>query len=408
MIDRAPASRIGVMHITDTLAAGGTERVAVNVVNNLPRDRFQVHLCTTRQDGPLAGSVAEDVGRLCLNRSRTVDPKAIRRLVAYVRQHNISLLHAHSTSLYTAIAASLFPPHPAVIWHDHYGKCAMGERPAWRFRLPVNRTRGVIAVNEQLADWSRDRLRVPASRVWYVPNFVITPEGGGPIPSLPGRAGSRIVCVANLRPQKGHLALIRAMSMLVQDAPQAHLLLVGAHPDPTHLEEIRKEIAEHHLEQNITLLGQQANVSSILRACDIGVLSSLSEAFPLSLLEYGMSGLASVATRVGQCDEILGPGPGNERQAGLLVEPNSPEQLAKAILPLLSAPELRAQLGERFRSRVLARYTVDPVIEQICQVYDAVLDDGRQTTDDSVAVVRRPSSIVRRPTEGTKNVRSSS
>ena len=36
MINHAPTSRIGVMHITDTLAAGGTERVAVNVVNNLP------------------------------------------------------------------------------------------------------------------------------------------------------------------------------------------------------------------------------------------------------------------------------------------------------------------------------------------------------------------------------------
>src|SRR3954462_8067333 len=157
-------SRTAIMHITDTLAAGGTERVAMNVANNLPRDRYEVHLCTTRQDGPLAGLVAEDVGRLRLDRSRTLDRNAIQKLVAYIRQHNISLLHAHSTSLYTAIIASLFPPHPAVIWHDHYGKCAMGERPACPSRLPISRARGVIADNEPLADWARNRLKVPPSR----------------------------------------------------------------------------------------------------------------------------------------------------------------------------------------------------------------------------------------------------
>src|SRR5438876_10197966 len=84
VIDHAPTSRIGVMHITDTLAAGGTERVAVNVVNNLPREQYRVHLCTTRQDGPLASLVAEDVGRLRLSKSRTIDRKAIQQLVAYV------------------------------------------------------------------------------------------------------------------------------------------------------------------------------------------------------------------------------------------------------------------------------------------------------------------------------------
>src|SRR5215218_7414144 len=64
----ASMSRTGIMQITDTLAAGGTERVAVNVANNLPRARYEVHLCTTRQDGPLARLVSEDVGRLTLSR----------------------------------------------------------------------------------------------------------------------------------------------------------------------------------------------------------------------------------------------------------------------------------------------------------------------------------------------------
>src|SRR5438876_11120160 len=89
-----------------------------------------------------------------------------------------------------------------------------------------------------------------------------------------------------------------------------------------------------------------AMMSRRYKACDVGVLSSRSEGMPLALLEYGMNGLPSVATRVGQCAEMLDDG-----RAGLLVPPAAPEPLAKAILALLQSPEQRAELGGRFRQR---------------------------------------------------------
>ena len=51
-------NRIAVMQVCDTLAAGGQERVALNIANLLPGDRYRSHLCTTRADGPLADAVA--------------------------------------------------------------------------------------------------------------------------------------------------------------------------------------------------------------------------------------------------------------------------------------------------------------------------------------------------------------
>jgi hypothetical protein len=98
--------RVGVMHLTDTLDAGGLERVAVNLVNTLPRARYHAHLCTTRRDGALAELVAPGVGRLCLNRRRSVDAGAVVRLAAYIKEHQIKLLHAHGTALFIARAAA--------------------------------------------------------------------------------------------------------------------------------------------------------------------------------------------------------------------------------------------------------------------------------------------------------------
>lgn len=372
-------NRINVMHLTDTLDAGGRERVAVDLVNVLPRERYRTHLCTTRRDGPLADLVAEDVGRLRLTRTGRFDVGAIRQLIAYVRKHQVRILHAHETSLFVAAVASLFPPHPVVVWHDHFGGQEMGERPAWLYGLAARRVGGVITVNQALAEWSRRRLRVPIDRVWFIQNFVREAnDDDGKRPELRGAPGKRIVCVANFRPQKDHLALLQAMTLVLRQEPAAHLLLVGARSDENYLDLVRREIARRELYRHVSLLGPRRDVAAILRACDIGVLSSASEGLPLALLEYGMAGLPAVVTRVGQCAEVL-----DEGRAGVLVPPAAPDQLAEELVSLLRAPERRASLGEQLRRRVREFYSPAPVVEKICRVYDAVLNSEQRPSPDT-------------------------
>lgn len=358
----------GILQMTDTLDAGGAERVAVNLANLLPQEKYRSFLCATRREGPLAELVSPAVGKICLARTRRLDLGGLRRLVRFIKAHQIEVLHAHSTALFVAVQAALFPPYPKVIWHDHFGRYAMEERAAWLHGPFVRQASGVIIVNRQLAAWVQQRLRVPAQAIWYVPNFVVENTSNDDIPPLPGQAGQRLVCVANLRPEKGHLTLIQALASVVQQAPAAHLTLVGAHSNQEHLAKINAEIARLGLQAHITLAGHQSNVAAFLRGSDIGVLSSYSEAFPLSLVEYGKAGLGVVATAVGECPAILEQG-----QAGLVVPPRDPAKLAEALLTLLAAPERRRALGETLRERVNRLYTADAVLEQIGRVYDRVL-----------------------------------
>jgi len=371
--DETDITRVGIMHVTDTLDAGGAERVAVNLVNHLPRQSYRTYLCATRRAGLLAGSVAADVELVCLERQRRFDGRAFRRLVAFIRARKIQVLHAHGTSLFIAALASLFPPHPAVIWHNHFGRLALEDRRDWLRRLAAKQISGVIAVNRPLAEWSRRRLCIPAHRVWYIPNFVDEARSEGTPPRLPGKAGARIICVANLQAEKDHLTLLRALALVVRRMPVAHLLLVGAGSDPRYVELLRQEIASQNLGQHVSLLGQRLNVPDLLRACDIGVLSSASEGLPLALIEYGGAGLPVVATKVGQCAEVL-----DEGRAGLLVPPAAPEQLAEALYALLSSPDRRAALGSQLHRRVREVYSPDSVIQQICLVYDTVIGSRRR------------------------------
>lgn len=366
--------RVGVLQLIDTLDAGGAERVAVNLANHLPRDRYRPYLGTTRRDGALAAAVRADVGRLRLGPRRRFAPRPVIRLVRFLRDQHIDLLHAHSTSIFIAALGVRFRPRTVLVWHDHFGRQDIASRPAWLYRLAVRRAAGVIAVSPQLAAWSHRVLGVAADRSWYLPNFVVPaaeqPPAEQPEPArdLPGVAGQRVICVANLRAQKDHLTLLRAMAEVAAAAPESHLLLAGKTVEPECAAAIRDAIRRHRLTDRVTLLGERRDVAALLRASDVAVLSSRSEGMPLALVEYGAAGLPVVATRVGCCAEILDHG-----RAGLLVPPGDAAALAAALAGLLRDPARRRGLGETLRQRVERVYRPEVVIGRLGQLYGTLL-----------------------------------
>lgn len=361
------------MQVTSSLAHGGAERMAVNVANSLPRDRFHVHLCSTRNEGPLANLVHEDILRLALNRSSIFsEPRALQELVRYIRKHNIRILHCHSTTVFLCSLASLFCPSVAIVWHDHWGEVYPKSR--WIYRIGTQRVREIIAVNDKLVSWARNALGFPENRVHFVRNFVVT-HRTGVVPDLPATSGRRIVCVANVRPQKDIVNLVRATARVAKDFQDVQVLVIGNHEDSAYLETVKKEITEQGLGDRLILLGARSDVSDILAYCDVGVLSSECEGLPLSLIEYGMAGLATVTTRVGQCAEVLSNG-----RLGVLVPPSDSQSLAEAIVTLLQSDSKRNALGREFQRVAKAEWGPDRNINKIVDIYYAALKkiaDGR-------------------------------
>lgn len=364
-------SPVHVMHVVDTLDIGGAERMAVNFVNALPRSVFRVSLCTTRRDGPLAEAVASDVTRLRLGRRSRFELKAVTTLVQFIRREAVRLLHVHGTTLFLVRAAVARLPRgqrPVVVWHDHFGRYATEQRPVWLYRLAASGVDGVISVNSPLVEWARTKLKVAPERSWFVSNFVVPNAGTENVPGLPGEREARIVCVANLRPQKDHLTLIRAMARVVESQPRAHLFLAGDDSDASHVQAIRAAIVGAGLSAQVSMLGARPDVPALVRSCAIGVLSSTSEGLPLALLEYGLGGVAAVATDVGECAAVFDGG-----DAGILVRPGSAEDLAYALVRLLESPELRMTLGSRLRARVYAAFTEAQAVRRVSEIYGQLI-----------------------------------
>ena len=361
-------NQIGVLQVCDSLAAGGMERVAINLANALPTDRYRSHLCATRAEGDMAELVQPHVGRICLHRTRRFETAAIRKFIDYIRQNEIQIVHAHGTSLFLSVAAAAFKPHPLVIWHDHFGRYATEERSVWLYRLAARRIDAVITVNQPLADWARRRLQVPADDVSYIPNFVCESSNHDKPASLPGKRGLRIICVANFRPQKDHLNLLAAMRSVLCTVPEAHLILLGHGTESDCFKTVQNEIGNNGLNGHVSVLGPRKDVHAVLKGCDVAVLSSMSEGLPLALLEYGMAGLPVVATQVGQCEEVLSNG-----RCGILVPPRDPLRLAAAMMTLLKSGQKRRELGGKFNARVQRVYSARRVMQQVTEVYERVL-----------------------------------
>lgn len=351
-----------VLQLIDSLDAGGAERVAVNIANELALKGHASHLCVTRKEGLLKSQVDSRVFYSFLNKKGTIDIKAFRRLSNYVHDYNIGIIHAHSTSFFLASMIKLRHPKLKLVWHDHYGNAAtLKNRPSRMLKMCRSLFNHVIAVNEDLQQWSVNQLGIKKAQ--YLKNFAVINKDVDLIDKLPGVDGKRIVHLANLRPQKDHLNLLKAFLLIKDAIDDWSLLLVGKSFNDEYFEEVVQFISTNHLEDSVFILGSRMDAHVILRHCDLGVLSSQSEGLPLALIEYGLSGLPVVATDVGAGKAVIG-------DYGELVPASDTERFAKALKQLIIDKELREKMGSSLQQHVKANFGARKYISELELIYD--------------------------------------
>lgn len=119
---------------------------------------------------------------------------------------------------------------------------------------------------------------------------------------------------------------------------------------------------ELDLSDTVTFEGHNPNISTAYREADITVQSSVSEAFPYSVIESMMSGVPMVATDVGGTREALGT-------TGILVPSRNPEALAEAIRQLAVDPDRRRALGLQARARALQHFEISTAMMAFLNLY---------------------------------------
>jgi glycosyltransferase involved in cell wall biosynthesis len=149
----------------------------------------------------------------------------------------------------------------------------------------------------------------------------------------------------------------------------ACLCMVGDGPDRERVERRAKELG---IVRHALFLGYQEEVAPYYAAFDALVLPSGNEGTPVSAIEALAAGRPVVATRVGGVPDVVRDG-----VDGFLVETGAVDDLAERLERLARDPELRRRMGEAGRGRVLPRYEVDRLVDDVDRLYRSLLAAGR-------------------------------
>jgi glycosyltransferase involved in cell wall biosynthesis len=158
------------------------------------------------------------------------------------------------------------------------------------------------------------------------------------------------------------LGIVRATRRRGVDAV---LVMVGDGPDRDRLEELAHDLG---IARSTYFVGYQPEVAGFYRLFDAFLLPSVNEGTPVSAIEALASGTPVVATRVGGVPDVVRNG-----LDGFLVESGDTEGASERLALLAAYPDLRSRLGAAGRERVLERYSVARLVDDVDRLYRSLL-----------------------------------
>jgi glycosyltransferase involved in cell wall biosynthesis len=167
-----------------------------------------------------------------------------------------------------------------------------------------------------------------------------------------------ILAAGRLAPQKGFGTLIEAARGWQDLSPVPLLAIAGSGPLQAEL-----AAAAVALGPSVVLLGQRADVPSLLAAADLFALPSRWEGQPLILQEALRAGRPVVATRAGGTPDLTG------EDGALLVPPDDPAALTAAVRQVLTDPALAGRLAEAAQDRARMLPTVNAAVDAALAIY---------------------------------------
>ncbi len=203
----------------------------------------------------------------------------------------------------------------------------------------------VIAVGNELHHQITDHFQVDPNKVSII-NMGVNREIFKPHEKAVAKAAcglsshqKSILFVGNLLEQKGLMELVDSISLIKANQP-VDLSIIGTEKDASFRQKLEEKITQNQLGNAIRFLGtkNQSEIALWMSAADCLVLPSHIEGFGLVALEAMACGTPVIGTDVGGLKTLLSDG------AGVIVPVKNAEELAKAILQVLSSEETRTNL----------------------------------------------------------------
>ena len=171
--------------------------------------------------------------------------------------------------------------------------------------------------------------------------------------------------VANLRPIKGIDVFLRAARLVKNEVPESRFIIVG---DGAERDRLKGLCAELGLNDSVKFLGKREDIVQVLKALDIGVLSSHSESLSNSVIEYLAAGLPVVCTDAGGCEEAVENG-----LNGFIVPIGDYHAMSESILKIIMDKDLTSDIKIRNIHKAEDFFSEEAIINQYAKYYQEII-----------------------------------
>jgi L-malate glycosyltransferase len=358
-----------VLLLARELGLGGSERQLAETALSLDRASFQPHVACFRAGGFRAAEL-ERAGApvLPLDVRSLMSPSALAgalRLGRYLQRHAIQVVHAFDvpTVLFAVPVARMYRV-PIILSSQRAHRALTPGLTRHLLRLTDRLVDGIVVNSRAVERELVAEDRVPQSLLPLAYNGIDTQRfcPVGPQAALPWPEPRLVIGVAcALRPEKGLFTLLDAFARVRQTHTQVRLLIVGSGPMAEPLQQKARELrlgADCHFEPAVE------EVAPWLRAMDIFVLPSLSEALSNSLMEAMACGCCAVASDAGGNPELVTNG-----DTGLLFGAGDSASLAAALESLAVRPVLRSRLAKAGGEFMHGQFSRKAAAQRMGQIY---------------------------------------
>ncbi|MDX6413825.1 MAG: hypothetical protein QOH23_1235 [Gaiellaceae bacterium] len=315
------------------------------------------------------------------------DLVATVRLARLIRKERPQILHTHTAKAGTVgrvaavLAGSRRPPIIVHTFHGHVLRGYFGPLRSRFFRQLerwlATKTTALIAVSPQVRDdlvalgvAPKERFVVIRLGIELDERVTANANGRADNRRYLGIPGDRFAVgwIGRMTAVKRTDDILVAFKRLRDSGIDAVLCLVGDGPDRPELERRAHELG---VIRDTVFLGYQEDVAPFYSAFDALILPSSNEGTPVSAIEALAAGRPVVATRVGGVPDVVRDG-----EDGFLVDAGDTDELADRLEQLARDPALRERMGKQGRERVLPRYAVDRLVQDVDELYRSLLSEA--------------------------------
>ena len=367
--------RLRVLHVVARLGLGGTEHGVLKVLGGLGEEQFEHRICAVRgMDTGFASRMNVAAKTYTAGSAAPGFQFPLFRLKRIMKEFRPHIVHTRNFGALEAIPAARLAGVPVAIHSEHGYELEILQGLPLRRRILCRAlfpmADAVFAVTKELRTYHSCQSWLPTGRFRVIYNGVNTDRFSPLCDEAPKirrelqvPAGRTVIgSVGRLVPIKDHVTLLRAAELLLQQGKEIHVLLVGDGPERAKLQEYAANSPQ--LAGRVGFLGASDRVPQLMNAMDVFVLPSICEGMSNTILEAMATGLPVVATRAGGNPELV-----DDESVGLLFAPRDVPALAQHLARLVENADLRRNVGESARRRVVEQFSLAEMIRRYRDLY---------------------------------------